>query len=440
MSFIHKFEDLSSRQKQIDELRGKRGASEKRIYLDEATNEFDLAKEIEIESKYLIFNPDNTRIRTSVLNHLGNVILKKEEIDPLDEFYQKKEDISTQNFLLNLLLERAKSGASIYKQLERVKNQTEHLLIDSDGVVIDGNRRLASMLWLYQEDSSKFPFKKIKCWALAESSDNRENNQKHETVIHHAESYQEPHSWIDIAYGAYKKLQIDEEPVNTIAKYYKTNAAKIYTHVNTAIAVNKYIEFREEFDKRFEDYVDIFEEIKKEDIKQDLTDIAKILKEAVESPEENLLITKRIESVFFILLAARDGIELEGRKYLLTNNSKRLLNAINNALSISTEASYTDFHNEIGKVQDLNQDEKQKVVNKVVREVTKQADTEDEEERKKYTLKKLKEIKLDTTTLKADITKKTADNEYYEDSTKVVEEIKNSLDQISNKLDNLNKT
>ena len=118
MSFIHKFEDLSSRQKQIDELRGKRGASEKRIYLDEATNEFDLAKEIEIESKYLIFNPDNTRIRTSVLNHLGNVILKKEEIDPLDEFYQKKEDISTQNFLLNLLLERAKSVASIYKQLE----------------------------------------------------------------------------------------------------------------------------------------------------------------------------------------------------------------------------------------------------------------------------------------------------------------------------------
>ena len=286
----------------------------------------------------------------------------------------------------------------------------------------------------------KFPFKKIKCWALPESSDNRENNQKHETVIHLAESYQEPHSWIDIAYGAYKKYQIDEEPVKSIAKYYKTNAAKIYTHVNTAIAVNKYIEFRKEFDKRFEDYVDIFEEIKKEDIKQDLTDIAKILKEAVESPEENLLITKRIESVFFILLAAKDGIELEGRKYLLTNNSKRLLNAINNALSISTEASYTDFHNEIGKVQDLNQDEKQKVVNKVVREVTKQADTEDEEERKKYTLKKLKEIKLDTTTLKADITKKTADNEYYEDSTKVDEEIKNSLDQISNKLDNLNKT
>ena len=254
MSFIHKFEDLSSRQKQIDELRGKRGASEKRIYLDEATNEFDLAKEIEIESKYLIFNPDNTRIRTSVLNHLGNVILKKEEIDPLDEFYQKKEDISTQNFLLNLLLERAKSGASIYKQLERVKNQTEHLLIDSDGVVVDGNRRLASMLWLYQEDSSKFPFKKIKCWALPESSDNRENNQKHETVIHHAESYQEPHSWIDIAYGAYKKYQIDEEPVNSIAKYYKTNAAKIYTHVNTAIAVNKYIEFRKEHDKTTRQY------------------------------------------------------------------------------------------------------------------------------------------------------------------------------------------
>lgn len=439
MSFNHVFEDLPSRQKQIYELRSKRGASEKRIYLDEASNEFDLAKEIEIESKYLIFNPDNTRIRTSVLNHLGKVTLNKENVDPLDEFYQKKEDASTQNFLLNLLLDRAKTGASIYKQLEKVRNQTEHLLIDSDGVVVDGNRRFASMLWLYQKDSSNYPFKKVKCWALPEKSDNRENNQKHETVIHHAESYQEPHSWIDISYGAYKKLEIDKEPVKTIAKYYKTNPAKIYTHVNTAIAINKYIEFREEFDKKFEDYVDIFEEIKKEDIKQDLTDIAKTLKEAPDSPEEGVLITKRIESVFFILLAAKEGIELEGRKYLLTNNSKRLLTAINNALGLPSNSSYANFHSAIGKVHNLGQVEKQKVVNKVVREVTKQVDTEDEEDRKKYTLNKLEEIKIGTSTLKADINKNTADAEYYEDSKKVVEEIKKSLDQISNKLDTLNK-
>ncbi len=438
MSFNHVFEDLASRQKQIEELVGKRSASKKRFYLDEENNVYDEAIEIEIESKYLIFNPDNTRIRTSVLNHLGNVNLSSDENDPLDAFYQTKENSSTQDFLFNLLFDRAKSGMSIYKQLKNVRNQTEHLLIDSDGIVIDGNRRLASMLSLHKDDPRKYSFKKIKCWSLPENSNNRENNQKHETVLHHAESYQEPHSWIDIAYGVYKKVIGDEEKVSVVAKQYKTNSAKINTYVNTAVAIDKYIEFRKDFDKRFEDYVDIFEEIKTENIQQDITDIAKFLKEGADSPEEGVMITKRMESVFYILLAAKEGVDLDGRKYLLTNNSNRLLSALNKVLSLSATCSYTDFHNAIGEIQDLEPADKQKIADKVVREVTKQASTEDEEDRKKYTLKKLKEIKTETTTLKSDITKKTIDSEYHDESIKAIEEITKSLAQIKDKLENLN--
>ena len=73
-----------------------------------------------------------------------------------------------------------------------------------------------------------------------------------------------------------------------------------------------------------------------------------------------------------------------------------------------------------------------------MREVTKQASTEDEEDRKKYTLKKLKEIKTETTTLKSDITKKTIDSEYHDESIKAIEEITKSLAQIKDKLENLN--
>ena len=279
---------------------------------------------------------------------------------------------------------------------------------------------------------------KIKCWSLPENSNNRENNQKHETVLHHAESYQEPHSWIDIAYGVYKKVIGDEEKVSVVAKQYKTNSAKINTYVNTAVAIDKYIEFRKDFDKRFEDYVDIFEEIKTENIQQDITDIAKFLKEGADSPEESVMITKRMESVFYILLAAKEGVDLDGRKYLLTNNSNRLLSALNKVLSLSATCSYIDFHNAIGDIQDLEPADKQKIADKVVREVTKQASTEDEEDRKKYTLKKLKEIKTETTTLKSDITKKTIDSEYHDESIKAIEEITKSLAQIKDKLENLN--
>lgn len=437
MVFNHTFEDLASRQKQIEELVGKRSVSKKRFYLDEETNDYDEAVEVEIESKYLIFNPDNTRIRTAVLNYLGSVNLNSDVNDPLDAFYQTKENNSTQDFLFDLLFNRAKSGVSIYNQLRNVKNQTEHLLIDSDGIVIDGNRRLASMLFLYQDEPRKFPFKKIKCWSLPENSNNRENNQRHETVLHHAESYQEPHSWIDIAYGVYKKRIRDDEPVGVVAKHYKTSPAKINTYVNTAVAIDKYIEFRKDFDKSFEDYVDIFEEIKTENIQQDITDIAKFLKEGADSPEEGVLITKRMESVFYILLAAKEGIDLEGRKYLLTNNSNRLLSAINKVLSLSDTSSYTDFHNAIGDVQDLEHTEKQKIADKVVREVTKQASTESEEDRKKYTLKKLEEINLEAITLKSDITEQTIDTLYHDDSIKAVEEITKTLAQITEKLENL---
>ena len=59
-------------------------------HLETARGLYDQAKDSDKERilKYLIFNPDNTRIRTSVLNHLGNVNLSSDENDPLDAFYQ----------------------------------------------------------------------------------------------------------------------------------------------------------------------------------------------------------------------------------------------------------------------------------------------------------------------------------------------------------------
>ena len=430
------FENLASRQKQIDDLINKRNASKRKFFLDEEANEYDEAIEVEIDSKYLIFNPDNTRIRTTILNHLEQVSLSDDGENAIDTFYQKKENKKTQDYLFQTLTERAKSGASIYNQLKRTRNQTEHLIIDSDGVIVDGNRRFASMLWLYSENPSKYKFKKIKCWVLPENSNNRENNEKHETVIHHAESYQEPHSWIDIAYGCHKKIESGQTAAE-IAKYYKTNATKVYQHKFIAVAVDKYIEFRRKLDPTFEDYVDIFEEIKKEQVQQDLTDVAKILKEATDDPVENLEISKRIESVFLILLCAKQGLDaVDGRKYLLTNNSKRLLKAVNKVQKLNADCTFKDFQKSISSIAKQGISEKEKIVKKISDEVTKSSETEDEESRKQYTLKQLKEIQSNLTVLQPNVMKDTTDDKHFENSLEAIEESKKLLKKIKDKLTN----
>ena len=72
-------------------------------------------------------------------------------------FLSGEETSDVQRILHDMLLELARNPeAAIYQELHDSALQTERLLITSDGIVLDGNRRLASMRELYNSDPAGY--------------------------------------------------------------------------------------------------------------------------------------------------------------------------------------------------------------------------------------------------------------------------------------------
>lgn len=70
---------------------------------------------------------------------------------------EQKGDAAQQQVLHELLLEKAEDpDGPIFDELERHAKQTEPLLIAADGVIVNGNRRLASMRELRARDPERF--------------------------------------------------------------------------------------------------------------------------------------------------------------------------------------------------------------------------------------------------------------------------------------------
>lgn len=99
----------------------------------------------------LIYRVDNGRLLAELLERLGT--------DPrqLLELQEHEAAASTQTLLHELLLSKARDPRGpILEELQRLAVQTEPLLVDAEGVVVNGNRRLAAMRWLLEQDSERF--------------------------------------------------------------------------------------------------------------------------------------------------------------------------------------------------------------------------------------------------------------------------------------------
>lgn len=92
----------------------------------------------------------------------GRLAVRKAEYlrhhpDEPDYFENNEETAAVQSALYEMLIELAKNpDASIYQELYNTRIQTERLLITHDGIVVDGNRRLASMRTLYEMDPQQY--------------------------------------------------------------------------------------------------------------------------------------------------------------------------------------------------------------------------------------------------------------------------------------------
>lgn len=76
---------------------------------------------------------------------------------PPDYFVKGEENITVQKTLHEILFKMSKSDKGpIYQELQHVKEQTESLLLTIDGIVVNGNRRLAAMRALFTESPAAF--------------------------------------------------------------------------------------------------------------------------------------------------------------------------------------------------------------------------------------------------------------------------------------------
>ena len=106
---------------------------------------------IELPQDKLVYRVDNGRLITELQR-----LQKKKGLAP-DHVRSRQDDPQVQEELHNLLLKLSKDPQGpIYQELEFQGMQTEVLLITSDGVVVNGNRRLAAMRDLLLRDPEKY--------------------------------------------------------------------------------------------------------------------------------------------------------------------------------------------------------------------------------------------------------------------------------------------
>lgn len=118
-----------------------------------------------------IYRLENYRTRDKQLTLAAKGEVTQGFFDPT-----RREDASVQAWQHKILLEQARMGSGetikpIYDELRRVRQQTDDMIITAEGVVVNGNRRLAAMRELLQEDRSAFnSFSYINCAVLPASA------------------------------------------------------------------------------------------------------------------------------------------------------------------------------------------------------------------------------------------------------------------------------
>lgn len=126
---------------------------------------------IQMSIHHLLYRLENFR---TLGDQLSQVAAGKAEPGLFDP--SRREDLSAQAAQHDLLFVLAQKGSGesiipIYEELQRVKKQTDELIISADGVVVNGNRRLAAMRELFATGKPDFAdFQNVSCAVLPASA------------------------------------------------------------------------------------------------------------------------------------------------------------------------------------------------------------------------------------------------------------------------------
>ncbi|WP_346895398.1 hypothetical protein [uncultured Roseibium sp.] len=107
--------------------------------------------EIDLPNTALVYRVDNGRIMSELADYADRHGMS------LGDLKNRHETPDVQAVLHGLLLGKAQDPSGpIYDELEKHRRQTEPLLIQSDGTVLNGNRRLATMRTLLAQDAKRY--------------------------------------------------------------------------------------------------------------------------------------------------------------------------------------------------------------------------------------------------------------------------------------------
>lgn len=107
--------------------------------------------EIDLPNTALVYRVDNGRIMSELADYADRHGMS------LGDVKNRHETQEVQAVLHGLLVGKAQDPSGpIYYELEKHRRQTEPLLIQSDGTVLNGNRRLAAMRELLAQDAERF--------------------------------------------------------------------------------------------------------------------------------------------------------------------------------------------------------------------------------------------------------------------------------------------
>lgn len=304
------------------------------------SNEMITVNEVKLPINTLIFNPDNTRIRSDVLSFMG---FADENAPALDKFWDNKENKEHQTFLYEKCLNAAghniKTEQNIYEHFDKVKKQQLPIIISSSGIVVDGNRRYASMLHLHNNKNTDgiYEFDLVTCQVLPSHEDlgyetERDLNRVVEGSLHLSQNLQQEHGYFE------KALQVQYfiDTLNWSHKQLSNSLGyKSTTTVSTLYwfskSVDEYILFRKKYDKKFSDYNNIYKAFNEEGIIQDLDAVGTLIKQADSQEDEQTIKMAQIQLIFLLIFSDLkmkiDGKApaSDGRTYNLTSKSKKML-------------------------------------------------------------------------------------------------------------------
>ena len=147
---------------------------------------------VHLDQELLVYRVDNGRLLASLQERFS------EHPAELNRLHQQEAQAETQELLHCLLLEKAADERGpILRELRRLKVQTEPLLVDATGVVINGNRRLSAMRQLLSENPQTYQRFSRPLVAVLPASVSRSEVEYIETALQLAPETKLPYGWVD---------------------------------------------------------------------------------------------------------------------------------------------------------------------------------------------------------------------------------------------------